>query len=146
MRTFHIGGAAQKGTEVSNIESKVTGKVKYLNLKSATDSSGDIINMSRNASLLILDDSKKEKAKHRLPFGCKINFTDDQDVKSNDIIAEWDPFTLPIIAQTSGIIKFKDLEEGITTREIIDESTGLSSNIVMDWKQQTKNQDLVPRL
>ena len=146
MRTFHIGGAAQKGTEVSNIESKVKGKVKYLNLKYATDSSGNNINMSRNASLLILDDNKKEKAKHRLPFGCKINFTDDQDVKSNDIIAEWDPFTLPIIAQTSGIMKFKDLEEGVTTREIIDESTGLSSNIVMDWKQQTKNQDLVPRL
>ena len=146
MRTFHIGGAAQKGTEVSNIESKVKGKVKYLNLKFATDSSGNNINMSRNASLLILDENKKEKAKHRLPFGCKINFTDDQDVKSNDIIAEWDPFTLPIIAQTSGIMKFKDLEEGITTREIIDESTGLSSNIVMDWKQQTKNQDLVPRL
>ena len=146
MRTFHIGGAAQKGTEVSNIESKVKGKVKYLNLKFATDSSGNNINMSRNASLLILDENKKEKAKHRLPFGCKINFTDDQDVKSNDIIAEWDPFTLPIIAQTSGIMKFKDLEEGVTTREIIDESTGLSSNIVMDWKQQTKNQDLVPRL
>ena len=146
MRTFHIGGAAQKGTEISNIESKVKGKVKYLNLKSAKDSSGNNINMSRNASLLILDESNKEKAKHRLPFGCKVNFTDGQDVKSNDIIAEWDPFTLPIIAQTSGVIKFKDLEEGITTREIIDESTGLSSNIVMDWKQQTKNQDLVPRL
>ena len=146
MRTFHIGGAAQKGTEVSNIESKVKGKVKYLNLKFATDSSGNNINMSRNASLLILDENKKEKAKHRLPFGCKINFIDDNDVKSNDIIAEWDPFTLPIIAQTSGIMKFKDLEEDITTREIIDESTGLSSNIVMDWKQQTKNQDLVPRL
>ena len=72
--------------------------------------------MSRNASLLILDESNKEKAKHRLPFGCKVNFKDGQEVKSNDIIAEWDPFTLPIIAQTSGIIKFKDLEEGITTR------------------------------
>ena len=102
--------------------------------------------MSRNASLLILDESNKEKAKHRLPFGCKINFIDDQVVEVSDIIAEWDPFTLPIIAQTSGIIKFKELEEGITTREIIDESTGLSSNIVMDWKQQTKNQDLVPRI
>ena len=146
MRTFHIGGAAQKGTEISNIESKVKGSARYLNLKSAKDSSGNHINMSRNASLLVLDEKNKERAKHRLPFGCKINFNDGEKVKPNDIIAEWDPFTLPIIAQIDGIVKFKDLEEGMTTREIIDESTGLSSNIVMDWKQQAKNQDLVPRI
>jgi len=146
MRTFHIGGAAQKGTEISNIESKVNGTTKYLNLKSATDSSGNLINMSRNASLLLLDESKKERAKHRLPFGCKINYAEGSKVKTSDIIAEWDPFTLPIISQIDGTVKFKDLEEGITTREIVDESTGLSSNIVTDWKQQAKNQELVPRL
>ena len=146
MRTFHIGGAAQKGTEISNIESKVKGTVKYLNFKSANDSNGNLINLSRNASLLVLDNNKKEKAKHRLPFGCKINYKDGTAVKPSDIVAEWDPFTLPIISQIDGIVKFKDLEEGITTREIIDESTGLSSNIVMDWKQQAKNQELVPRI
>ncbi len=146
MRTFHIGGAAQKGTEVSNIESKFNGKIKYLNIKLSTDSSNNLINMSRNATLCILDDNKKEKARHRLPFGSKVNFKDESIVKVGNILAEWDPFTLPIIAQIDGFIVFKDLEEGVTTREIIDESTGLSSNIVMDWKQQAKNQDLVPRL
>ena len=62
------------------------------------------------------------------------------------MLAEWDPFTLPIIGQINGYVVFKDLEEGITTREIIDDSTGLSSNIVTDWKQQAKNQDLEPRV
>ena len=81
MRTFHIGGAAQKGTEVSSIESKFSGTVKYLNLKSATDSNGSLINMSRNATLLILDENQKEKEKHRLPFGCKLNFKDGVKVK-----------------------------------------------------------------
>ena len=146
MRTFHIGGAAQKGTEISNIESKFNGLVKYLNIKISLDSNGSLINMSRNATLCILDDNKKEKARHRLPFGSKVNFKDSSSVKIGDILAEWDPFTLPIIAQIDGFVVFKDLEEGITTREIIDESTGLSSNIVMDWKQQAKNQNLVPRL
>ena len=146
MRTFHIGGAAQKGTEISNIESKFNGLVKYLNIKISLDSNGSLINMSRNATLCILDDNKKEKARHRLPFGSKVNFKDSSNVKIGDILAEWDPFTLPIIAQIDGFVVFKDLEEGITTREIIDESTGLSSNIVMDWKQQAKNQNLVPRL
>ena len=146
MRTFHIGGAAQKGTEISNIESKFNGKVKYTNIKISTDSNGNLINMSRNATLCILDDNEKEKAKHRLPFGSKLKLKDDSKVKIGDILAEWDPFTLPIIAQIDGYVVFKDLEEGVTTREIIDESTGLSSNIVMDWKQQAKNQNLVPRL
>ena len=146
MRTFHIGGAAQKGTEISNIESKFNGKVKYINSKISTDSAGNLINMSRNATLCILDENKKEKARHRLPFGSKLKLKDDSSVKVGDILAEWDPFTLPIIAQIDGFIVFKDLEEGVTTREIIDESTGLSSNIVTDWKQQAKNQNLVPRL
>ena len=145
MRTFHIGGAAQKGTEISNIESKFSGKVKYSNIKISSDSNGNLINMSRNATLCILD-NKKEKARHRLPFGSKLRFKDESSVKMGDVLAEWDPFTLPIIAQIDGYIVFKDLEEGITTREIIDESTGLSSNIVMDWKQQAKNQNLVPRI
>ena len=146
MRTFHIGGAAQKGTEISNIESKFNGNVKYINSKISTDSAGNLINMSRNATLCILDENKKEKARHRLPFGSKLKLKDDSSVKVGDILAEWDPFTLPIIAQINGFIVFKDLEEGVTTREIIDESTGLSSNIVTDWKQQAKNQNLVPRL
>ena len=146
MRTFHIGGAAQKGTEISSIESKFSGKIKYLNIKIATDSSSNLINISRNAILCILDDKNKEKARHRLPFGSRLKFKDQSSVKATDILAEWDPFTLPIIAQIDGVVVFQDLEEGITTREILDDSTGLSSNIVMDWKQQAKNQNLVPRI
>ena len=146
MRTFHIGGAAQKGTEISSIESKFNGKLKYFNIKVATDSNANLINMSRNATLCILDDKNKEKARHRLPFGSKLKFKDQSSIKATDVLAEWDPFTLPIIAQIDGIVVFKDLEEGVTTREILDDSTGLSSNIVMDWKQQAKNQNLVPRI
>ncbi len=146
MRTFHIGGAAQKGTEVSNIESKYDGTVKYTNIVIAKDTSENLINMSRNSSLSVLDDKNKERAKHRLPFGCKLKFEDNKKIKASDVLAEWDPFTLPIVAQTNGYIVFKDLEEGVTTRQIVDDSTGLSSNIVIDWKQQAKIQDLVPRV
>ena len=146
MRTFHIGGAAQKGTEISNIESKYDGIVKYTNIISAKDSSGNLINMSRNSSLSVLDDQNKERAKHRLPFGCKLKFENNKKINASDVLAEWDPFTLPIVAQTDGHIVFKDLEEGVTTRQIVDDSTGLSSNIVIDWKQQAKNQHLVPRV
>ena len=146
MRTFHIGGAAQKGTEISNIESKYDGMIKYTNIISAKDSSGNLINMSRNSSLSVLDEQNKERAKHRLPFGCKLKFENNKKINASDVLAEWDPFTLPIVAQTDGHIVFQDLEEGVTTRQIVDDSTGLSSNIVIDWKQQAKNQHLVPRV
>ena len=146
MRTFHIGGAAQKGTEVSNIESKYDGTVKYTHVNIATDSSQNLINMSRNSSLSVLDGKNKERAKHRLPFGCKLKFENNKKIKASDVLAEWDPFTLPIVAQTDGHIVLKDLEEGVTTRQIVDDSTGLTSNIVIDWKQQAKNQHLVPRV
>ena len=89
---------------------------------------------------------KKERAKHRLPFGCKLKFENNEKIKASDVLAEWDPFTLPIVAQTDGHIVLKDLEEGVTTRQIVDDSTGLTSNIVIDWKQQAKNQHLVPRV
>ena len=146
MRTFHIGGAAQKGTEISSIESKYDGTIKYSNITTAKDSSDNLINMSRSSSLSVLDDKNKERAKHRLPFGCKLKFEDNKKIKASDVLAEWDPFTLPIVAQTNGHLVFKDLEEGVTTRQIVDDSTGLSSNIVIDWKQQAKNQHLVPRV
>jgi len=146
MRTFHIGGAAQKGTEVSNITSKYDGTVIYTNADIAKDSSQNLINMSRNSSLSVLDDKNKERSKHRLPFGCKLKFENNKKIKASDVLAEWDPFTLPIVAQTEGHIVLKDLEEGVTTRQIVDDSTGLTSNIVIDWKQQAKNQHLVPRV
>ena len=68
MRTFHIGGAAQKGTEISNIESKYDGKIKYTNIETVKDSSGNIINMSRSGTLSV-NFRNKARSKHRLPFG-----------------------------------------------------------------------------
>ena len=94
MRTFHIGGAAQKGTEISNIESKYDGVIKYSNLNITKDSAQNLINMSRNSSLSVIDNNNKERARHRLPFGCKLKFQDNQKIKSLDVLAEWDPFTL----------------------------------------------------
>ena len=74
------------------------------------------------------------------------DYENNKKIKASDVLAEWDPFTLPIVAQTDGHIILKDLEEGVTTRQIVDDSTGLTSNIVIDWKQQAKNQHLVPRV
>ncbi len=145
MRTFHIGGAAQKGSEVSNIESNVSGEIKFINVNLAKDSNGNSINLSRSAQLCVYQDDK-EKARHRLPAGSKLNVKEKDKIEKGKILAEWDPFTLPIISQTKGYVIFKDIEDGISTREVIDESTGLSSKMVVDWKQQAKYQALKPRI
>ena len=145
MRTFHIGGAAQKGTEISNIESLVSGKVKYVNLITSKDSNSNLINLSRNAQLCIFQE-ETEKARHRLPFGAKVNVKDDQKIEKGKILAEWDPFTLPIISQQEGFAVYIDLEDGVSTKEVIDETTGLSSKTIVDWKQKSKNKLLNPRI
>ena len=145
MRTFHIGGAAQKGSEISSIESNVSGVVKFINVQASVDSNGNTINLSRSSQLCIFQ-GDKEKARHRLPSGSKVNVKENQEINKGDLLAEWDPFTIPVISQINGFIKFKDLEEGVSTREVIDESTGLSSKMVVDWKQQAKNQALNPRI
>ena len=145
MRTFHIGGAAQKGSETSSIESQLDGNAKLLNLITAKDSTGNLINLSRNAQLCIFQ-NQKEKARHRLPYGAKLNISDNAKIKKGDVLANWDPFTLPIIAQKSGYVILKDLDDGVSTRQVIDESTGLSSKMVTDWKQKSKNKLINPRI
>ena len=145
MRTFHIGGAAQKGSEKSSIESHLDGSVNFQNLVIAKDSNDNHINLSRNAYLCIFQEAK-EKAKHRLPYGAKLNVKDKQKISKNELLAEWDPFTIPIISQKGGYIIFKDLEDGVSTREVIDESTGLASKMVIDWKQKSKNKSINPRI
>ena len=145
MRTFHIGGAAQKGSEISNIESQLDGNAKFHNLVLAKDSNNNSINLSRNSQLCIFQDGK-EKAKHRLPYGAKLNVKENEKISKGDILAEWDPFTLPIIAQKKGYVIAQDLEDGVSTREVIDESTGLSSKMIIDWKQKSKNKSINPRI
>jgi len=146
MRTFHIGGAAQRGAEQSNIEASADTKVRLANCNVVKNSSGTNIVMTRNAELLLIDDKDRERARHRIPYGAKLLVKDKVSVKRGDKLAEWDPYTLPIITEKEGTANYMDLEEGVTMREVLDEATGISSKVVVDWKQQPKGADLRPRI
>ena len=146
MRTFHIGGAAQRGAEQSNIESSADAKVKLVNFNVVKNSAGVSIVMTRNTELILIDDRKRERARHRIPYGAKLLVKDKAKVKRGDKMAEWDPYTLPILTEKEGVANYVDLEEGITMREVIDDATGISSRVVVDWKQQPKAADLRPRV
>ena len=146
MRTFHIGGAAQRGAEQSNIEASADAKVKLVNCNVVKNSSGTNIVMTRNAELILIDDKDRERARHRIPYGSKLLVKDKASVKRGEKMAEWDPYTLPIITEKEGTANYVDLEEGVTMREVMDEATGISSKVVVDWKQQPRAADLRPRI
>ena len=145
MRTFHIGGAASSSVEQSSAISPIDGQVKLDNIKIIEDKNKNKIVLSRNGKLtIIIDDS--EKFSSNIPFGSRILVDDGQKVKSNTILAEWDPYTLPIIAEKNGFAKYIDLKQGISFRETIDDTTGISSKVVIDWSQNQKSKNFKPAI
>ncbi|MBL8686380.1 MAG: DNA-directed RNA polymerase subunit beta' [Alphaproteobacteria bacterium] len=146
MRTFHIGGAAQRGAEQSSIEAVLDGTVHIRLPNSSQNNKKSAIIMSRNAEIVLLDQAKRERARHRVPYGARLLIKDGAAVTKGTKLAEWDPYTLPIITEQEGMVKYVDLVEGTTVREVVDETTGIASRVVVDWKQQPRGADLRPRI
>ena len=145
MRTFHIGGIAQGGSQ-SFIESSHSGKIKLLNPKLIQNSSKENIVMGRNMEIVIQDDKGIELSSHKVSFGSKIYVKDGEDIKSGQKLFEWDPYTLPIIAENNGIAKFIDLVAGVSLREETDDATGIAQRIVSDWRSAPKGNELKPEI
>ncbi|MCB8880852.1 DNA-directed RNA polymerase subunit beta' [Acidisoma cellulosilytica] len=146
MRTFHIGGAAQRGAEQSSVEASHDGTVVIRNRNVVVNSSGVPVVMSRNCEIVLTDGNGRERARFRVPYGARLLTDDNQTVARTQKLAEWDPYTLPIITERAGIIEFADVMEGVTLVERMDEVTGLTSKVIVDYKQATKAVDLRPRL
>jgi DNA-directed RNA polymerase subunit beta' len=147
MRTFHIGGAAQGGAEQSAVEASFNGNIRINNRNVITNSEGVNIAMSRNVEIAVLDvNDGREKGRFKVPYGAKLLCDDGHTVKRGQKLAEWDPYTLPIITEKAGRAKFFDLVEGLSQREVMDEATGISSKVVIDWRQLPRGVDLKPQI
>ena len=146
MRTFHIGGAAQRGAEQSSVESTHNGSATFTNKNVVTDSNGLHVVMSRTCEIVIKNEAGRESARFKVPYGARLLIKEDSKVKLGDKLAEWDPYTMPIITERTGVAHYRDLVEGISLREVVDESTGMTNKMVDDWKQQTRGADLKPRV
>ena len=146
MRTFHIGGAAQRGAEQSKIEAPFDGKIKIDNATLVTTEDGSQVILSRSSEMLILDDQGREKARYRLQYGAKLLKQDGAMVGAGEILVEWDPYTIPIITEKEGTAHYVDIVDGVSMREEIDDSTGIGSRVVIDWKQQSGGSNLRPRI
>ena len=146
MRTFHIGGAAQKGAERSHVDANIEGKVSVRNQNIVKNSEGIVIIMGRNTEIVLLDKKGNEKATHRIPYGAHLLVKDGAKVKAGDKMAEWDPYTMPVITEKDGVAHFFDLMEGISVTDDVDEVTGIASRKIIDWRSQPKGSDLKPRI
>ena len=146
MRTFHIGGAAQRGAEVSSVEASHDSTVTIRNRNVVMNSLGMPVVMSRNCEMVLIDDKQRERARFRVPYGARLLVDENQAVTRNQKLAEWDPYTLPIITERAGKVEYLDLIDSITLVERMDEVTGLTSRVVVDYKQAAKGADLRPRL
>jgi DNA-directed RNA polymerase subunit beta' len=146
MRTFHIGGAAQRGAEQSSVEAAFDATVSVKNRNVVINSGGIPVVMGRNTEIALLDEAGREKSRHRVPYGARLLADDGAQVARGDRLVEWDPYTIPIITEKDGIAHYVDLIEGLSMRETVDEATGISSKVVVDWKQQPRGSDLRPRI
>ena len=145
MRTFHVGGTAQIKEE-SQIISQVKGNLKIINKNLIEDSKKNIIVMGRNTQLSIEDENGRQLAIYKVNYGSKLFFKDGDLIEKGKKVAEWDPYTLPVIAETSGTVNYMDLVEGVSLAETLDDATGISSKSVTDWKSLSKNTELKPRI
>ena len=137
MRTFHIGGTASRRAEQTTLTPRNAGTLRYLNLKTVVDREGDLVVMNRNGEVAIVDSPEpgRERERERYPvvYGAKLKKTDGSTVKPNELIAEWDPYTVPILTEVSGTIKFGDINDK-TMQEKVDERTGLSTRVIIDFR------------
>ncbi len=134
MRTFHIGGTASRRAEQSTLETRTEGTVKFQNLSSVARPDGTLIVLNRNAELVVKDDSGRERERYTLTYGSRLLIPEDTKVTPGQTLAEWDPFAMPIITETGGIVRFEDITEGLTMSEQVDEVTGLSRNVISESK------------
>ncbi|MDP2619410.1 MAG: DNA-directed RNA polymerase subunit beta' [Hyphomicrobiales bacterium] len=145
MRTFHIGGTAQV-VDQSFIESNYAGVVNIRSGSIGTDSDGQIIAMGRNMAILVVDADGNERAVHRIPYGARLRVKEGEEIKRGMRLAEWDPYTRPILTEVAGKVEFEDLVEGASVSEAFDESTGITKRVVIDWRTSARGADLRPAI
>ncbi len=145
MRTFHIGGAATRVSEQSTQDAKSDGFIKFNNVNTVRNKKGELIAMNRNGILIIVDEKNRERERYPVVYGAKINVENGAPVKANQVLLEWDPYTFSILTEISGTIHFKDLIDGVTTQEQVDEITGNMQVVVTESSDEKRFPTIVIR-
>ncbi|MEM5787329.1 MAG: DNA-directed RNA polymerase subunit beta', partial [Syntrophobacteraceae bacterium] len=142
MRTFHIGGTASKSIERTSVSNRYAGTVKFINLHTIKNREGDLVAMNRNGEISVVSETGRERERYVIIYGAKLRVAEGQQVEPDTLIAEWDPFTTPILTEVPGVVKFGDIVEGQTMQEKLDPVTGKSSKVVVEYRES----DVRPRI
>ncbi len=144
MRTFHIGGTASRIVEESFVKSEHDGLVKYHNLKVVETKGKEIVVLNRNGQLSVINaDTGLELERHTIPSGAMIGFSDNGKATKGSTLAHWDPYTSPVLTEVGGKVKFEDIKEGITMRQEMDESTGLTDRVIIEHRGEYHPQIII---
>ncbi len=143
MRTFHIGGAAQRGVAENQVQVGIDGTVKFHKIRMIKNSKGNSVAVSRSCELTVHDETGRERERYKLPYGAEITVDEDAKVKAGAVIANWDPHTHPVIVEGAGQVKFNYFVDGISVRKETDSTTGISSLYVVDPKQRPAGEQTV---
>jgi len=142
MRTFHIGGTASRRVEQSSIRTRNRGRIKFLNLKTVENEAGQLVVMNRNGEVAILGKGGREVERYPITYGATLMVHDGDQVELDQTLAEWDPFTIPIMTEVDGTVKFGDIIEGVTMQEKRDNVTGKISRVIVE----SRDVDIRPRI
>jgi DNA-directed RNA polymerase subunit beta' len=145
MRTFHVGGTATGSSEQSKQDAKSAGFVRFLGVNTVRNARGELIAMNRNGILAIVDDKNREKERYQVVYGAKILVEDGAPVKANQDLLEWDPYTFSILTEVTGVIHFKELQEGVTMQEQVDEISGNMQLVVIDSPDEKRMPQILVR-
>lgn len=147
LRTFHSGGGAKRTSSDSFISAVCDGEIKFRNVKFVDQGNNNILMISSYGEFSIIDLYGRERSQLRIPYGAKIFVKEGQIVNKGDMICEWDPYIIPRLSDVEAVVKYVDLIEGISLREVVDEASGLVSRIVSDWRKgSSKKATIVPAL
>ena len=138
MRTFHVGGTASRRVEAATVEAKAKGIVKFHNLTSVQNRGGGRTVLNRQAEISIVTPEGREIEKYPIVYGAKLIVKEGDAVVGGARLAEWDPYSVPILTEATGFIKFEDLEDGVTTQEQFDPVTGLSHRVIIETKAEKR--------
>src|SRR5262244_761265 len=141
MRTFHIGGVGQVRTEQSSLEARYEGVTRLDNVQSVERKDHWVV-MNRHGEIVVQDDSGRERERYGLVYGAKLLVKEGTRVQPGQLLSEWDPFSVPIVTEVGGVVKFGDVIEGVTMTEHLDEVTGLSRKVIIE----SKDADTRPRI
>jgi DNA-directed RNA polymerase subunit beta' len=134
MRTFHIGGTASRHVEQTSLEAPIDGIIKFIKLSTIRNLHGDLVVMNRNGEVAIVDDGGREKKRYPVIYGARFKVKDGDYIEKGTLVAEWDPFSTPILTETGGKIKFGDIKDGLTMKEQVDEVTGIASKVITEYQ------------